>query len=246
MTLKGKAEAVVEDGVEGGVKGGSDAGVEIGAGAGVGIGAEAEGEVVAEVKIETGVKAGVEGAAEAVAKIGVKGADGRAVSAVAGALAVAWIVTLAARCMALDPAICACRGMTVNSALWASAPSVRTVTRIEPGRVIQSAGITAVSSVSLLYSVFSAAPPHSTIDAEVKLEPWTVSVKSPPPANAVSGVRRAIEGDSAGATIPAKAITTPKIACNQRLNQRVLSISAPPLRRAKNLPRPRQAKNPFE
>jgi hypothetical protein len=170
-------------------------------------------ETVAKSEIETG------------AGFALKAAEAIAPGAVVGVKLPAESAALSAMGFALTPAICICGGLTVNSALSSSAPSLRTETVNTPGLAIRLGGITAVNSSALVYTVCSGVPPHSTNESGVNFSPCTVSVKSAPPAIATVGLKLTVWRFSAIASrTHEQASVNQRTTENHRLSERELNI----------------------
>jgi hypothetical protein len=74
-----------------------------------------------------------------------------------------------------------------------------TITDATPAEAIAAAGIAAVNCVELMNVVWRANPPKLTADPETKLAPFTVSVKSAPPAGVLFGEIADTAGIGSGA-----------------------------------------------
>lgn len=96
------------------------------------------------------------------------------------------------------------------AALEPIVPGFTTVMAAEPAEAVRAAGTVAVNWVALIHVVVSAAPFHWTTEpgsscrvqtqGEMKLEPFTVRVRSDPPATTEEGLRPEIAGTS-GVTV---------------------------------------------
>jgi hypothetical protein len=81
---------------------------------------------------------------------------------------------------------------------------LKTVTLAVPAVAMSAARIDAVTWVALTYVVVRSVPFHLTTEPEMKLIPFTVSVKAGPPAVAEEGLRPVVLGTGLSGTLIVK------------------------------------------
>jgi len=102
----------------------------------------------------------------------------------------------------LRMAIVGSGGLMVKTAAEELPVMLLTVTLAVPTLAIRAAGTVAVICVALMNVAANCVAPKATVEVEVKLLPFTVSVKAAPPAMALAGLRLVIVG-AGGLTVKA-------------------------------------------
>jgi hypothetical protein len=116
-------------------------------------------------------------------------------------------------------------GLMVKVAPTRVLPAVLTVTAAVPALAIKRAGTAAVNMASLTQVAVKADEPHFTVEVELKLFPYMVSVKADPPETAEAGLRLISVGIAADATdANARARATGMTTTNRCKKERSLCI----------------------